>query len=902
MSSSSRAQWTSGAIFAIRLGVAIASGLVVLPATTLTTEAQNRRTTSERELVAKINDAFGALRAGNHDGGRQRLNSALRAVADSNYLGLAVQAYLNAVKWYERRRDIVTASELFADAARTRAARDGGNDAATLWFEYARFLERNNQYDLGITVAIEARKRMRAQYGVNSSQDIAGSDILATLLTNNGAVASGLNLSEETYLNARKALGDRAPLFWRTENNYAEALRMVGHPDVAAKIDEPLLRKRIAHYGYGSIQALVSASNLALNHLAMGHETETMEALELQKRCAAALADPTSEHVAQAETWIAYTNAYFHPDRLMSRTDLETMARVKDWNGAPDLLRIKAAQLAADQFEKRSETNRALALRIDAYSRSQATIAHAHPLTFEALLGVAMTRMKRGDADTLATFKDVEQQAFRWMLREVGTAGNRYVAETMRKLADDILYEFGRYALQEPSAAVVYAEAVTRWKTMEDGERTLLRLTTDRLPDDATKALAQTVLRLSGQQQELLSSGKIDDDARDVLRQLQEARQALSARMGDKAPTDLKLPSIEDRLERSDALVDFFVSGRRNRINPTAPKPEMRLQAVVRRHDTAPALVDLGPLESFLAVDAAAPDRAKVFRRLHDTLIGPLKPQLADVKRLFLVPDAELYSLPFAMLQDASGRYLDEIYDTRILTRADAIFFTDRDTKLTGGTKALLVGGLDYAGAANQLPSTKTEIDTVAADLNKRNLTVTKLSGGDSGEATIRANAKGASLIHLATHGFYKTASDRTDAMWRSGLVASRPNLSRPPQRDGNDGVLYAHELMNWDLSSADLVVLSACQTALGDPSRIGSVRGLPTALAIAGARRSLLTLWEVADEGTANLMARLYQVMADDELDYASALRKVRIEAMQGKIKAADDPSVWAAFVFFES
>ncbi len=132
--------------------------------------------------------------------------------------------------------------------------------------------------------------------------------------------------------------------------------------------------------------------------------------------------------------------------------------------------------------------------------------------------------------------------------------------------------------------------------------------------------------------------------------------------------------------------------------------------------------------------------------------------------------------------------------------------------------------------------------------------------------------------------------------------MASRPNLSRPPQRDDNDGVLYAHELMNWDLSSADLVVLSACQTALGDPSRVGSVRGLPTALAISGARRSLLTLWEVADEGTANFMARFYQVLADDDLDYPSALRKVRIEAMHGKIKAAEDPSVWAAFVFFES
>ncbi|UFS78200.1 CHAT domain-containing protein [Tardiphaga sp. 37S4] len=900
MSLSSRAQWAAGV--AGRLAIAITGGLIVLPVLTPVAEAQNSRAPGERELTAKIQDAFNALRTGNDGSGRDRLKNALREVTQSNYHGLTITAYLNAASSFERRRDNATASELFAEAAKTRAARDGGRDAVTFWFEYARFLERSNQYDLGIPVATEARKRMRAEYGPNSAQDIAGGDILATLLTNNGAVASGLNLSEETYLNARKALGDREPLTWRTENNYAEALRMVGHPDVAAGIDEPLLRKRIAHYGYGSIQALVSASNLALNHLAMGNEAETLRALDLQKRCATELADPRSEHVQQANVWIAYTKAYFHPDQQMSRPDLEAMAKVKDWNGAPDLLRIKAAQLAADQYETRGETDRALALRIDAYHRSQTTIARQHPITFDALLGVAMTRMKRGDKDTLATFKDVEQQAFRWMLREVGTAGNRYVAETMRKLADDILYEFGRYALVEPAAAIAYADAVSRWKTMEDGERTMLRLTADRLPDDTTKALAQTVLRLSGQQQELLSSGKIDDDARDVLRQLQDARQALAAKMGGKAPTDLKLPSIEERLERSDALVDFFVSGRRNRVNPIAPKPEMRLQAVIRRHDTAPALFDLGPLDSFLAVDATSPDHAKLFRRLHDTLLGPLKPQLADVRRLFLVPDAELYSLPFAMLQDAGGRYLDEIYDTRIMTRADALFFANNDNRLASGDKALLVGGLDYAGAANELPSTKTEVDTVSADLKKRNLVVTILSGSDSGEATIRADAKGASLIHLATHGFYKTASNRTDALWRSGLVASRPNLSRPPQRDDNDGVLYAHELMNWDLSSANLVVLSACQTALGDPSRIGSVRGLPTALAIAGARRSLLTLWEVADEGTANFMARFYQVLADEKLDYASALRKVRIEAIQGKITAAKDPSVWAAFVFFES
>ncbi len=85
----------------------------------------------------------------------------------------------------------------------------------------------------------------------------------------------------------------------------------------------------------------MSASNLALNHLAMGNEAETLRALDLQKRCATELADPRSEHVQQANVWIAYTKAYFHPDQQMSRPDLEAMAKVKDWNGAPDLLRIR---------------------------------------------------------------------------------------------------------------------------------------------------------------------------------------------------------------------------------------------------------------------------------------------------------------------------------------------------------------------------------------------------------------------------------------------------------------------------------------------------------------------------------------------------------------------------------
>ncbi len=854
-----------------------------------------------RELTARINKAFDLIRSGQSDSGRSRLTAALQAAADSDNFALTVNAYVSAAKAFAGASDNATATTLFDEALTTRAAQRGGRDVALLWFEYGNFLSKTNQNERGIVIAAEARRRLRQAYGASSAEDIAGGDLLSSMLVNNGQVASGLNLSEEIYTDARKNLGDQEPLTWRTANNYAEALRMVGHPEAAIAIDEALLRNRIKRYGLGSIQALVSSSNVALNHLAMGNEPATMQALDVQRKSAVALSDPRSEHIPQADVWIAYAKAFYHPDRAMRRPDLDAMSKVKDWTGAPDLLRIKSAQLAADQFEKRGDSDRALALRIDAYKLSQSSVSPAHPMTFDALLDIALTRMRRGDPETLATFRDLDGQVFRWMLREVGTAGNRFVAETTRRLADDILYEYGRYALTEPAAASAYAEAVTRWKTMEDGARTKLRLAVGRLLGEETRALAHTVLRLSGQQQELLSSGKIDDEARAVLDQLQAARRALLARTGNDPQATTAAASIEDRLRPRDALVDFFVSGRRNRAGVTERQPEMRLQAVVRRNAKPPALLDLGPMSAFVGMDVAAADREKQSRRLYDMLLGPLKPHIADTDRLFLVPDADLYSLPFALLQDGSGRYLDEIFDIRILTRADAVFFTDEETHLAAGQKALLVGGLDYAGAAQQLPSTRSEIDRVETDLKRAGLQTTMLSG-DSTEADIKAKSQEVAIVHLATHGFFKAASDRTDALWRSGLLASRPNLNRPRRRDPNDGVLYARELMDWDLSAADLVVLSACQTALGDASRIGSVRGMPTALAIAGAKRSLLTLWEVNDEGVANFMARFYQVLADEKLDYAAALRKVRIEALRGKVDGASDPAVWAAFAFFES
>ncbi len=124
-----------------------------------------------------------------------------------------------------------------------------------------------------------------------------------------------------------------------------------------------LLAKRVKHYGEGSIQALVSASNLALSYLEMGDKAQAMRYFRLQGRFGAKLADPTSEHEAQAKAWYTYTDIFFSPDPQLKPDMLEALMGLKDWRSAPDLMRVKASELAAKEYERQGKVRQGLALR-----------------------------------------------------------------------------------------------------------------------------------------------------------------------------------------------------------------------------------------------------------------------------------------------------------------------------------------------------------------------------------------------------------------------------------------------------------------------------------------------------------------------------------------------------------
>lgn len=140
-------------------------------------------------------------------------------------------------------------------------------------------------------------------------------------------------------------------------------------------------------------------------------------------------------------------------------------------------------------------------------------------------------------------------------------------------------------------------------------------------------------------------------------------------------------------------------------------------------------------------------------------------------------------------------------------------------------------------------------------------------------------------IIHFATHGFLNSAHPEL-----SGIVLSMYDERGTPQ----DGFLRSHEIFNLHLSS-DLVVLSACQTGLGKEVRGEGLVGLTRGFMYAGATRVVVSLWNVSDEATAELMSNFYQGMLKEKLSPAAALRSAQIRMLRQK--RWQSPYYWSAF-----
>lgn len=406
-----------------------------------------------------------------------------------------------------------------------------------------------------------------------------------------------------------------------------------------------------------------------------------------------------------------------------------------------------------------------------------------------------------------------------------------------------------------------------------------------------------------------------------------------------------------------EAMVDFV---RYQRVGQTGSRtPHYRAFVLAGGRCAIPVTVELGPAKA--VEDPVVAFRRAVYdeldsadvideaRRVRVKVWDPLRAALANRPFVWLVPDGALNAFPFGVMPQGARatarqtRFLVERYTFSYLTSAKDLLRLEH-AQPRSGRRPLVVGGVDYertgtvpAGprkgrAADKggaiahhrgagcgpsakrsfayLPATRTEALAVSAALGSKRDPIV-LTGGDATERAVARAMRQASIIHLATHGFFAGACPgRSDAtrnpLVLSGIVLSGASRSAAARREAvqrgeGDGILTAEEVAGLDLRGVDMAVLSACETGLGDIERGEGVLGLRWAFTVAGARALMMSLWKVPDSHTRALMEAFYGALAAGEKSKAAALRTAQVALLE-RLRAAGDPSPWAWAAFIAS
>ncbi len=443
------------------------------------------------------------------------------------------------------------------------------------------------------------------------------------------------------------------------------------------------------------------------------------------------------------------------------------------------------------------------------------------------------------------------------------------------------------------------------------------------------------------------SDQRFDEDKR-LSAEIETLQAAISRRSGEfRVQTQpITLEAVQQAIPAGAALVELFSY---NPFDPSnifvRPPPPQYLAYVVKPQGDV-TFVDLGPVGT---IDSAADQfldgirnpetrNAKQSARALDELVGrPIRKLLGKVRSVLISPDGKLNLVPFAALVDERGRYLVENYSFTYLTSGrdllrlnvarqnkqappvvlaapdfnQAIIATGKsaaanETTTAGTTTPAVItkpASIETGGKRSGDLSRKSWIELRGAAEEARYLkqlfqNASVFTGRDATEGQLK-EVNAPRILHVSTHGFFlpdqdhKSAGVAENPLLRSGLVLAGANKL---QGGGNeDGILTALEAAGLNLWGTQLVVLSACETGVGDVRNGEGVYGLRRALVLAGTESQLMTLWKVDDTATSEVMIEYYRRLQAGE-GRTEALRQVQLEFLRRKTR--QHPFYWASFI----
>ncbi len=320
----------------------------------------------------------------------------------------------------------------------------------------------------------------------------------------------------------------------------------------------------------------------------------------------------------------------------------------------------------------------------------------------------------------------------------------------------------------------------------------------------------------------------------------------------------------------------------------------------------------------------------------------PLEPYLKNIERIAYSPAGKLYGIAFHALSVDSSTILMDKYQLQQYTSIRQAAMKGKEEPIVKPSGIVLFGNPDFSIDSLQLTQKKSKKSTASAvnvprQRNGNTSSWTNLPGTEEEvkkirhlfesnkvktELFVRSSASEENfksvdslslpILHIATHGFFLPDQNKKvkevglsnvyamadDPLIRSGLIfagADHAWSGKIPVEGVEDGIATSYEISQLNLSNTELVVLSACETGLGDVRGSEGVFGLQRAFKMAGVKKMIVSLWQVPDKETAELMIAFYSYwMNGKKINEAFSLA-------QTDMRKKYSPFYWAAFVLIE-
>jgi CHAT domain-containing protein/Tfp pilus assembly protein PilF len=569
---------------------------------------------------------------------------------------------------------------------------------------------------------------------------------------------------------------------------------------------------------------------------------------------------------------------------------------------------------------------------------------HPNAITILGNLSVLLGLQKDYGAAVAILGRSLQKESA-WLVRELPLLPDRERIAQLRKIGRGWEAAFGLIAVYPQAAHLALDARLNRQGLLPEIEhRQALLLSAPSL--DRAKVLQVQALS------QRLSSVSLPADRRPALRQQQDKLQAelynlipdLQLRLVDSAMVAKALPA-DGALVEFQRYRQFDGRKRKDKVWGAAQyialvlKPEGTVRAVALG---PAAIIDDQVHKGLRASAEQLSDAEAIWAQLSDQVLKPLLPHLKGSRRWFVSLDGELNRTPFAALPVPlqPDLPLAQAVHLRLLTTGRELVRLQQPAPSSTAAVVMANPSYDLLGAHRESAANADETSIVvqrrSAELGNNqwkplpgseregqkvaNLLATGLTSGAAATTTALQRQKGPKVLHIATHGFFVADQEtkptqalraiqevspllrslrQEDPQLRSGLVLAGAN--QPDLDPNDDGYLTAAEAVNLNLKGTELVVLSACSTGQGDVRTGEGVYGLQRSLTVAGARSTMLSLWKVDDDATAEFMGRYYQRLKAGE-GRSDALAAVQQEFRSGKVQSPSgtnwkEPYYWAAW-----